>query len=40
MQGNAVMRNGELNRERRKKMGVRKNPKRKRRRKRRKVQHR
>jgi len=33
MQGNAVIRNGELNRERRKKMSVRKNPKRKRRRK-------
>jgi len=32
MQGNAVIRNGELNGERRKKMSVRKNPKRKRRR--------
>jgi hypothetical protein len=32
MHGNAVIRNGEFNRERRKKMSVRKNPKRKRRR--------
>ena len=30
MQGNAVIRNGEMNRERRKKMSIRKNPKRKR----------